>query len=186
MRIKQPERKEPRHLRCPVRAVLLPWSGRGAGEYVQGAWTCQGLELRLRHFAGKNEIGSNGDLYRPNSQDQTCMKMFQQMSAMIDENTRNLFQFLAHKNGRKRKEPQWLLIIECNLVNKWFKVEMKFNYRRAKKVSSITYLRRKAELFFFMQCPGQDDLHRVHFQEMLVCFPSHQWQVAQGIKVKEE
>lgn len=62
---------------------------------------------------------------------------------------------------------------------------MKFNYRKFKKVSSITYLRMEAELFFFTQCPGQDDLHRVRFQEMLVYFTSHQWQTAQGIKVKE-
>lgn len=74
--------------KMPMEAELLPWGGQGAGECVLGAWECQGLELRLRRSAGKNERGVSGDLCRPHSQDQICMKIFQQIATLIDEDAR--------------------------------------------------------------------------------------------------
>lgn len=58
---------------------------------------------------------------------------------------------------------------------------------KSRKSPFIIYLRLGAKLFpFHVQWTKQDTLHRVYVQEVLICFASHQWQVVQEVKAKEE
>lgn len=58
---------------------------------------------------------------------------------------------------------------------------------KSRKFPFIIYLRLGARLFpLHVQWAKQDALHRVYVQEVLICFASHQWQVVQEVKAKED
>lgn len=58
---------------------------------------------------------------------------------------------------------------------------------KSRKFPFIIYLRLGAKLFpLHVQWTKKDALHRVYVQEVLICFASHQWQVVQQAKAKEE